>query len=80
MDKLAQKIIALTGSRSKVSRPAVGDKEALRYEAWLEHATTPNIAKIKGTLGWFPLVVVDEGLRATVDYLKSLRDVKRLVN
>jgi UDP-glucuronate decarboxylase len=61
--ELAQKIIALTGSRSKiVYRPLPSDDPTQRQ---------PDITLAKQRLGWQPKVPVDEGLRRTIDYFQQ---------
>lgn len=57
---VAAKIIQMTGSSSKI-----------KFEAPLLFMTElgmPDISKAKETLGWFPLVGIDEGLRQSIDY------------
>ncbi|MBI4177316.1 MAG: GDP-mannose 4,6-dehydratase [Candidatus Aenigmarchaeota archaeon] len=60
--ELAEKILAMTGSKSKVvHRDArLGDLMALRA----------NIDHIKSKLGWSPAVAMDEGLRKTMEWYK----------
>ena len=61
---LAEKIIALTGSKSKISyHPLPSDDPTQRQ---------PDITLAKKTLGWGPQVQLDEGLRSTIDYFKTL--------
>jgi UDP-glucuronate decarboxylase len=57
---LAEKIIELTGSRSKiVERPLPSDDPTQRR---------PDIAQAESTLGWRPRVPLMEGLRRTAEY------------
>ncbi len=59
---LAETIIALTGSKSEiVYRPLPEDDPRQRQ---------PDISLAKSTLGWEPIVPLEEGLRKTVDYFK----------
>jgi UDP-glucuronate decarboxylase len=61
--ELAKKIIAMTGSRSKiVLNPLPSDDPTQRQ---------PDIALAKLKLGWQPKVDVDEGLTVTIDYFRK---------
>ncbi len=73
------KIISLTASRSTVSVGQVEGKLASRYAAWERGCMVPNLSRVKEETGWFPVTLLDEGLRKTIDYLKSLRGVKGIV-
>ena len=55
-----QKVIALTGSRSRIeSLPLPPDDPKQRQ---------PDIGLARKTLGWEPKVALDEGLRRTIEY------------
>ena len=61
--KLAETIIALTGSDSKIV-----------YQPLLENdprQRQPDISLAKSTVGWEPTVPLEEGLRKTVAYFKQ---------
>jgi dTDP-glucose 4,6-dehydratase len=61
--QLAEQIIALTGSRSRiVSRPLPIDDPRVRQ---------PDITRARTLLGWEPRVPLDEGLRRTLAYFKA---------
>jgi UDP-glucuronate decarboxylase len=61
--ELAQKILALTGSESKlVFDPLPQDDPPQRC---------PDITKIKTLLGWSPVVSLEDGLARTIEYLKG---------
>ena len=61
---LAEKIIALTGSKSEISyHPLPADDPIQRQ---------PDITLAKKVLGWEPKVQWDEGLRNTIEYFRSL--------
>jgi len=62
--ELAQKVVAMTGSRSRIEyRPLPADDPLQRK---------PDIAKAKAALGWEPTTPLDEGLKRTIAYFKSL--------
>ena len=60
--ELAKKIIELTGSKSRIEyKPLpINDPKVRR----------PDIAKAKKELGWQPVVVLDHGLKNTIDWFK----------
>ena len=61
---LAEKIISLTDSKSKISyHPLPADDPIQRQ---------PDIALAKKVLGWEPKVQWDEGLRNTIEYFRTL--------
>src|SRR5690606_23649297 len=61
--ELAERIIALAGSSSKiVFEPLPSDGPARRC---------PDISLARAMLGWMPRVPLDEGLRATIAYFES---------
>ena len=61
--ELAQKIIEITGSKSKlVSKPLPEDDPLQRQ---------PNIDLAKERLGWQPRIGLEEGLQKTIEYFRS---------
>lgn len=64
---IAQEVIGLTGTRSTI-----------RFEPALEYNSkqaTPSIRQARESLGWFPVVPLNEGLRRTVEFMRGLRNV-----
>ena len=62
--ELAEKVIAITGSKSKiVDRPLPEDDPKQRQ---------PNIELAEKLLGWRPSINLDEGLKRTVTYFEAL--------
>jgi UDP-glucuronate decarboxylase len=62
--ELAHKIIALTGSRSKIERrPLPVDDPTQRC---------PDISRAKSLLGWQPKVPLETGLKKTIEYFDRL--------
>ncbi|HJA78407.1 UDP-glucuronic acid decarboxylase family protein [uncultured Desulfovibrio sp.] len=61
--ELAEKVVALTGSRSKISyEPLPGDDPKQRR---------PDIGLARELLGWEPKVALDEGLKKTIAYFEG---------
>ncbi|MCA1975007.1 MAG: SDR family oxidoreductase [Caenispirillum sp.] len=66
MLELAEAVIRLTGSRSRlVHKPLPADDPKQRQ---------PDITRARDLLGWEPRVPLDEGLRRTIDYFRSVVD------
>ena len=62
--QLAERIIALSGSRSKLEyRPLPADDPKQRQ---------PDISRARSALGWAPKVQLDEGLKKTVAYFEHM--------
>jgi UDP-glucuronate decarboxylase len=62
--EFAERIIALTGSRSRiVHRPLPSDDPQQRQ---------PDITLARERLGWLPTVHVEAGLKKTIDYFSAL--------
>ena len=60
---LAETIIALTESNSKIDYQPLPEDDPRQRQ--------PDISVAKSTLGWEPIVPLEEGLRKTVDYFKQ---------
>jgi len=64
MLELAEKVIKLTGTKSKIIyMPLPSDDPTQRQ---------PNISLAKKELGWEPKVMLEEGLIKTIDYFRSI--------
>jgi len=61
--ELAQMIIKLTNSKSKIVNKGLPTDDPIRRK--------PDISKAKEALDWEPSVDVTDGLKATIDYFKS---------
>jgi UDP-glucuronate decarboxylase len=62
--QLAEKVIALTDSRSElVFRPLPSDDPRQRQ---------PDIALARATLGWEPAIPLEMGLKKTIEYFATL--------
>jgi UDP-glucuronate decarboxylase len=62
--ELAEKIIALTGSKSKIERRPLPSDDPTRRQ--------PDIALARKHLGWKPKVQLDEGLAKTIEYFARM--------
>jgi len=62
--ELAELVLRLTGSRSKLTfKPLPQDDPARRR---------PDISKAKSTLGWEPKVALEDGLKETIAYFRQI--------
>jgi UDP-glucuronate decarboxylase len=64
MDKLAQEVIELTGSKSEISYLPLPQDDPRQRE--------PDISKAKALLDWQPTISRESGLVATVDYFRKV--------
>ena len=64
IEKLAKKIIKITKSKSKIINLKLPKDDPLKRK--------PNIKKANKLLKWKPTTSLDEGLKKTIDYFKSL--------
>jgi len=63
--ELAEKVIALIGSKSElIQHPLPTDDPKQRQ---------PDISRAKQMLNWEPKILLDEGLRKTVDYFRNMQ-------
>jgi len=60
--ELAEKVLRMTGSRSKIVRKPLPADDPMQRQ--------PDIGLARKTLSWEPRVSLDDGLRETVDYFK----------
>jgi UDP-glucuronate decarboxylase len=61
--ELAEKVLALTGSGSKILHAPLPEDDPVQRQ--------PDITKAKEILGWQPLVTLDEGLPRTVAFFQD---------
>jgi UDP-glucuronate decarboxylase len=61
---LAEKVLAMAGSRSKLEFRALPADDPKQRQ--------PDIALARSRLGWSPVVALDKGLPATIEYFRSL--------
>ncbi len=70
MLQLAERVVALTGAKSKlIFRPLPIDDPMQRC---------PDISKAKALLGWAPVVGLDEGLGKTIKYFEGVLGTKKM--
>lgn len=64
MLELAQKVIALTDSKSKIIFKELPQDDPMQRK--------PVIELAKEELGWEPTVALDDGLKKTIDYFRTI--------
>ncbi|MEO7728677.1 MAG: UDP-glucuronic acid decarboxylase family protein [Burkholderiales bacterium] len=64
MRELAEKILALTGAKSKIAFKALPQDDPRRRQ--------PDIALASKELGWQPATALDDGLKETIQYFRKL--------
>jgi len=62
--ELAKKIIALTGSSSKIVRLPLPEDDPKQRR--------PDIQRARDTLGWEPAIGLEEGLKRTIEYFETM--------
>ena len=64
--ELAESIIRITGSKSKITFKPLPQDDPTRRK--------PDISLAHEQLGWTPQIALEEGLRHTIDYFRNLKD------
>ena len=67
--EVAEKVISITGTKSKIKYK--------KPDSFMAPQLTPDISLAKEKLDWFPIVLLNEGLHQTIDYLSAQKDVLR---
>lgn len=62
---VAERVISLTGSRSRIVRKPLPEDDPKQRR--------PDISLARQKLGWEPKVMLEEGLKKTIDYFSALR-------
>jgi len=62
--ELADKVIQMTGTSAGIEHLPLPQDDPIRRQ--------PNIDRAKAILGWEPTVALDDGLRRTIDYFRSI--------
>jgi UDP-glucuronate decarboxylase len=62
--ELAEKVLALTGSKSRIEHKPLPQDDPRQRQ--------PNIALAKQRLGWQPKVSLEDGLKETIRYFREL--------
>ncbi len=68
MEEVAKKIIEITKSKSKIVY-----QEKSNY---FDIQPLADISLAKEKLGWFPIILLDEGLKKTIDYLSAQQGIR----
>lgn len=66
--EVAEKAVAIAKSKSKINYQSQGEM--------MSSQALPDISLVKEKLGWFPIILLDEGLKYTINYLSAQRDVR----
>jgi UDP-glucuronate decarboxylase len=64
MWELAEKVIALTGTGSKILQKELPQDDPKQRR--------PDITKTKSVIGWEPKITLEEGLKKTIEYFRSV--------
>ena len=64
INKLAEKIVKMTNSNSKIVHKALPMDDPLQRK--------PDISLAKESLDWLPTIQLDTGLKKTIDYFSSI--------
>ena len=64
MNELAEKVIELTGTTSQILHPPLPQDDPKQRK--------PNIDRAKNILGWEPTIPLEQGLKKTIDYFRSI--------
>jgi len=62
--ELAEKVIKMVGSNSKIIFEPLPEDDPIQRQ--------PDISQAKAELGWEPGILLDEGLKPTIEYFRSL--------
>jgi len=62
--ELAEKVVAQTGSKSKIVYQPLPQDDPMQRQ--------PDITQAKAKLGWEPKIPLDEGLPRTIEYFQGL--------
>lgn len=64
MNELAEKVIALTGTKSQILKKPLPQDDPKQRK--------PDITRAKNILGWEPRISLDQGLEKTIDYFRKI--------
>ena len=72
-DEVVKTIIDYTGSTSSVTRGELEGDAALFSNVWKQYCHAIDTTRIRNDIGWFPVVLLADGLHKTIDFMKSTR-------
>ena len=64
---VAEKIVEITGSKSKV--------KIKKSKTFMRELAVPDITKVREGIGWIPIITLEDGLRKTIDFTKAHKDL-----
>ncbi len=78
IDEIVSAILRITGSSSTLERGEPTGERALFSTVWQRQSRGVSIARMKDEAGWFPVVLLEQGLEKTITYMKSIRGLADL--
>ncbi len=77
-DEIVKTILDYTGSSSTVTRaePSIENAQLMKVWEWYCHPI--DTTRIRNDIGWFPVVLLADGLHRTIDFMKSTRGLADL--
>lgn len=72
-EEIVNTILEYIGSQSILSRAEPTGENAGLMSIWERYCHAVDTTRIRGDLGWFPIVLLKDGLHTTIDFMKSTR-------
>jgi len=72
-DEVLKTILDYTGSSSSVTRAEPTQENAPLMNIWERYCRAIDTARVREDIGWFPVVLLADGLHKTIDFMKSTR-------
>lgn len=77
-DEIVKTILDYTGSSSTVTRAEPTADTAQLMKVWEWYCHPIDTTRIRNDIGWFPVVLLADGLHKTIDFMKSTRSLADL--
>jgi len=75
IDEVLNTIVRLAGSSSQIQRAETLDEIA---QVWAHSCHAIDVTRLRDDAGWFPVVLLEDGLSKTIDFMKSTRGLADL--